>query len=417
METNKQSSLPIPHHNTDNNVSPPCCSVVLVGPAHPLRGGLAVFNERLIAEFRANGHSAQIFTFSLQYPSFLFPGQTQYTNEPPPPDLPITVAVNSINPLNWWKVGRQLKKMRPDIVIFRFWLPFMGPCLGTLARIIKQNKHTCIVCISDNVLPHEKRPGDRTFTRYFLAACDAFVAMSKKVLDDLRLLEPQKPARIISHPLYDNFGNALTRQEACEYLGISPHKKYVLFFGLIRHYKGLDLLLEAMSDPRLAQKDLNLIVAGEFYEDITPYHQLIDRLGIAPRLLLKAGFVPNEWVRYYFCAADVVVLPYRNATQSGIAPMAYHFNIPMIVTNVGGLPETVKNEETGYVVEPTAEAIANGINRYFSTVGQQENFKAAMQIEKKRFSWTNLMQGILALRAEATASSKERTQNKSRFSL
>lgn len=371
-------------------------NLVLLGSAHPLRGGLAVFNERFARQWNAEGGVAQLYTFSLQYPNFLFPGSTQYTDEPAPDDLRISVVVNSVNPFNWWQVGRELARLRPDILLFKFWLPFMAPCFGTIARLVRRNRHTRIVAILDNVIPHEHRPGDALLTRYFINSCDGFIAMSQEVLDDLRQFDAQKPALLVPHPIYDNFGTAIPLAQARQQLGLEMDKPYLLFFGLIRAYKGLDILLEALADPRLADRDVRLIVAGEFYEDRAPYDRIIAQYQLQDRLLLAPDFIPNADVHRYFCAADVVVQPYKSATQSGISQMAYHFDKPMIVTNVGGLPEMVPDGVVGYVVEPQATAIADAIVRYFDEQRQTE-FAANVRREKLRYDWANMTQAVRQL--------------------
>lgn len=370
-------------------------SVVIIGPAHPLRGGLATFDHRLARAFIDTGHQCSIWSFSLQYPGFLFPGKTQYTDEPAP-GLEIHSAINSINPLNWIRVGNRLKKLRPDLVVVRFWLPFMGPALGTILRRVKKNRHTCIVCIADNVIPHEKRPGDRAFTRYFLKTPDAFITMSAKVMRDLALFQPLKPARLVTHPLYDNFGEPVSGAEARRQLGLDPQWKIVLFFGFIRSYKGLDLLLDAMADPRIREAGIRLMVAGEFYEDEKKYQEQIDRLGIRDRLILRTDFIPDSEVRYYLCAADAVIQPYRNATQSGVTPLAYHFEKPMVVTKVGGLPDLVPHEKSGLVVNPLPGAIAAGILRFYEL--GENYFIGHLREEKKKYSWDRMVETILKLK-------------------
>src|SRR5215213_2439709 len=225
--------------------------VIIIGPAHPLRGGLATFNQRLAKQFNDEGNECAIVSFSLQYPSFLFPGTTQYSGDPPPTGIIIHSLINSINPLNWISVGKKLRKWKPDIIVVRYWLPLMGPALGTILRSVKKNKHTKIICIADNVTPHEKRPGDTAFTRYFLKVCDGFVTMSEKVMKDLRQFEKTKPVHLVQHPLYDNFGSIISKEEARNQLRLSASDKIVLFFGFIRQYKGLDLLLKAMADERI----------------------------------------------------------------------------------------------------------------------------------------------------------------------
>ncbi|HYC40161.1 MAG TPA: glycosyltransferase [Chitinophagaceae bacterium] len=371
--------------------------VVIIGPAHPLRGGLATFNQRLAREFMAEGHSCEIYSFSLQYPRLLFPGRTQYTSEPAPAGLVIHSAINSVNPLSWLRVGRRLYRERPDLVVVRFWLPFMGPALGTILRRVKKNRHTRIVCIADNIVPHERRPGDRIFTRYFIRSCHAFITMSAKVQEDLAEFAPAAPSRVVQHPLYDNFGTPVTKAEARRHLGLPENNRIILFFGFIRNYKGLDLLLDAIGMLKQGGRDPNmrLLVAGEFYEKQQPYLDQIERLGISERVILRTEFIPDSHVRYYLSAADVVVQPYRHATQSGVTPLAYHFEKPMIVTNVGGLPALVPDHRVGLVVEPKAEAIAEGI-RSFYQLGEHF-FIPHLREEKKKYSWKNMVDAIFEL--------------------
>jgi len=361
--------------------------IVIIGPAYPLRGGLATYNERLARAFQAAGDEARLVTFSLQYPGFLFPGQTQFSTEQGPTDLTIEVSLNSVNPLSWWAVGRRLRRERPDLVVFRFWLPFMGPALGTVARLVRGNGHTRVVAITDNVIPHEKRPGDGPLARYFLSACHGFVTMSRSVLTDLQGLGfKQKPALYRPHPLYDNFGPAKPKATALAALGLDPAFRYVLFFGFIRAYKGLDILLEAMADARVAALPVKLLIAGEFYEDAAPYEAIIQKLNLESRLVRATDFIPNERVADYFSAADLVIQPYKNATQSGVSQVAYHFGRPMLVTDVGGLAELIPNGVVGYVVPPTAPAIADALVDFYAN-DREEALAANVRHEARKFSW------------------------------
>ncbi|WP_242920598.1 glycosyltransferase [Pontibacter liquoris] len=372
--------------------------VVIVGPAYPLRGGgMATFNERLAYAFQEAGDSVEIVTFSLQYPSFLFPGKSQYSYEVAPEGLDIKVLINSVNPLSWWKAGNYIRKQKPELVIFRYWLPFMGPCLGTIARIIRRNKYSRVLAITDNVVPHEKRPGDLPFTNYFLGSCQGFVTMSRAVQQDLARFAPSKPNLYLPHPLYDNFGDAESKAEACAALDLDPTYNYLLFFGFIRAYKGLDLLLQALADSALAQRpDIRLLVAGEFYEEAAPYHVLIAQLQLQDKLVLHTDFIPNAQVRHYFCAADLVVQPYRHATQSGVTQVAYHFDKPMVVTNVGGLAELVPDGEVGYVVEPDPHRIAAAIHDFYAS-GKGPSFIRNIQSYKNRFSWRHFVAEVWSL--------------------
>ncbi len=378
-------------------------NVIIIGPAHPLRGGgITTFNERLARQFQEEGHRASIYSFALQYPGFLFPGKSQFTNEPAPEGLDIHTRINSVNPVNWLLVGREIKKALPDIVIVRYWIPLMGPCLGTILRIIRKNKHTRIICIADNIIPHEKRPGDSLFTRYFIKPVDAFITMSEKVMHDLRLFSTVKKAVLVPHPLYDNFGEKVSKEQARMKLGIGNDQKVMLFFGFIRKYKGLDILLESMKMLKDRSREPNsrfqipvLLIAGEFYEDRKLYDDQINRLGIKDNLILHTHFIPDTDVKYYVCAADVVIQPYRNATQSGVTPLAYHFEVPMIVTNVGGLPGMVPDNKAGMVAEPDAASLAEKIVDYFDK--GEKYFLPHLLEEKKKFSWTKMLESILEL--------------------
>lgn len=372
--------------------------IVILGPAHPLRGGIAIYNERLARQFQQEGHDVTIYSFSLQYPGFLFPGKTQYSSEPAPKDLNIKIKVNSINPLNWLLVGNEIKKLQPDLVVVRYWLPLMGPALGTILRRIKSNRHTKIICIADNITPHEKRIGDHAFTKYFIKPVDGFITMSEKVMNDLRTFTSTKPARLEPHPLYDIFGNSVSKADARKHLGINENEFIFLFFGFIRKYKGLDMLYEAVAKLKNLKhqtSNFKLLVAGEFYEDRKSYDDLIEQLGIKDELILHTEFIADSEVKYYLCASDVVVQPYRNATQSGVTPLAYHFEIPMIVTNVGGLPAFVPHGKVGLVCEPNADAIAASMAEYMQTGA--EKFLPNLREEKKKYAWSKMTEAILQL--------------------
>jgi glycosyltransferase involved in cell wall biosynthesis len=368
-------------------------SVVIIGPAHPLRGGLATFNERLARQFMSEGFDTSIYTFSLQYPGFMFPGTTQYSDSPAPADLNIKVRINSVWPVSWLSVGKELRKLRPDIIVVRYWLPVMGPCLGTILRIVKKNKHTKVVCIADNIIPHEKRAGDSLFTKYFIKPVDSFIVMSEKVMSDLKKFDSKKPVQQVQHPLYDNFGEKIPKEEARRRLGIDADEKLMLFFGFIRKYKGLDILLDAMKILTDKESDIKLLIAGEFYEDRKPFDDQVERLGIAGRLILHTDFIADEDVRNYFCAADMIIQPYRNATQSGVTPLAYHFEVPMVVTNVGGLPDLVPDGIAGLVAEPDAVSISEKIIRYFEKGAA--DFMPGLINEKKKFSWEKMTNAII----------------------
>ena len=367
--------------------------VIIIGSAWPLRaGGLATFNERLAKQFMEEGFDTSIYTFSLQYPSFLFPGSTQLSNEPAPAHLKIKACINSINPFNWLKVGNELRKIKPDYIVVRFWMPFFGPCLGTILKLVNRNKFTQIICIADNVIPHEKRMGDTLLTKYFFSSIHRFVTMSEKVNQDLKTFT-QKPSINIVHPIYDNFGDILSKEEARKHLALPINEKIILFFGFIRKYKGLDLLLEAMNNASIREANINLLIAGEFYDNKEEYELIIAKYNLANSLYLRTQFIDNSEVKYYLSAADFVIQPYKNATQSGVTPLAYHFEKPMLVTSVGGLANLVPHMKVGIVTEPNADSIAAGIMKLYE-LGETHFLKHLCE-EKKKFSWEHLTTAII----------------------
>ncbi len=370
--------------------------IIIIGSAYPLRaGGLSTFNERLAEEFQSQGHEVIIYTFSLQYPRIFFPGKTQYAIRPAPENLNIKVKINSINPINWWLMGRQIRRENADLLVIRYWLPFMAPCLGTIAGMVRKNKKTRVVTIADNIIPHEKRPGDKWLTSYYIKRSDGFVTLSKSVLNDLNKLEKKgKPKMYAPHPLYDNFGEKIPREEALKTLKLSADYRYILFFGFIRDYKGLDILLNAMGEQILDDLPVKLIVAGEFYSSEQPYFNIIREKGLGNKVVLHTKFIPNDKVATYFCASDLVVQPYKDATQSGVTQVAYHFDIPMVVTNVGALPEMVPNNVAGIVVKPDAQKVARAIHRFFSK-NMAEELISGLQSQKERFSWSRLTEAVI----------------------
>ena len=384
-----------------NGMKSPECSdtmkITILGPAHPYRGGLASIMEIMARTFQRRGDEVDIKTFTLQYPSLLFPGESQTVAAPPPADLRICRCVNTMNPLNWVRVGRRIRRERPDFVLMKYWTPFMAPCFGTIARIARGNGHTKVLCQIDNVEPHEHHLTDKPFNRYYLHSVDGFVYMSEQVHSELRAYS-DAPALFSPHPLFENFGERVERSEACVRLGLDPANRYVLFFGLIRDYKGLDLLLDAWAQLRRAGRTegRRLIVAGEFYTAREPYLNRIADNGLQDEVLLHDRFIPDDDVKYYFSAADFVVQPYKTATQSGVTQIAYQFCVPMVVTKVGGLAEIVPDGRVGYVCEPTPEGVAGAIERMYEGDTLQR-FRENCVEERRRFSWEEMCSRITEL--------------------
>lgn len=371
--------------------------ITILGPAHPYRGGLASIMEIMARTFQRRGNEVDIKTFTLQYPSLLFPGKSQTVSTPPPADLHICRCVNTVNPFNWVRIGRRICRERPDFVLMKYWTPFMAPCFGTIARFARRNDHTKVLCQIDNVEPHEHHLTDKPFNRYYLGVVDGFVYMSEQVHGELKAYS-DAPALFSPHPLFENFGERVARNEACVRLGLDPTVDYVLFFGLIRDYKGLDLLLDAWAG--LRRRGLaagrRLIVAGEFYTPKERYLRQIADNGLQDEVILHDRFIPDEQVKYYFSAVDFVVQPYKTATQSGVTQIAYNFELPMIVTDVGGLPEIVPDGRVGYVCRPDAAGVADALVRICEG-DTLARFRSAMREEKRRFSWEEMCDRITEL--------------------
>ena len=375
--------------------------VIILGTAWPYRGGLATFNERLARQFVSEGHEVELYTFTLQYPSFLFPGTTQYTNEPAPADLTIRRVLNSCNPINWLRVGHAIRKAAPDMLICCYWMSFFAPAFGLVSRIARRNERTRCIALVHNMIPHEPNILDKLFAPYFVASQDGFVALSESVVGDIEKVESQtsrvkSPKTFSPHPIYDHYGERMSKNEACKALNLPADKNYMLFFGLVRAYKGLDLLLGAFGCVKDQLPNLQLIIAGEFYEDEDKYRAQIVQLGLADRVIIRNEFIPDGDLRKYFGAADLIVQPYKTATQSGVTQVAFHFEKPMLVTNVGGLGEIVHDHQMGYACEPTAEAIANDVSDYF-TNNRQEAYTSYLQKEKTKYTWSKMTEAFIKI--------------------
>lgn len=364
--------------------------IAMLSTFYPYRGGIAQFNAQLYREF-SKEHQVKAFTFSRQYPSVLFPGKTQYVQDEDNAERVEAVRVlDSINPLHYWKTAKMIREWSPDLLLLRYWHPFFAPSLGAVAKLLR--KHTKIITLVDNAIPHEDKIIYRPFTQYFLKQSQGFVAMSSIVKDDLWKLAPNVPCLLKQHPLYNHFGKKKKRSDVLKHYNLDTNKKTLLFFGFIREYKGLDLLLEAFSK---LDDSYQLIIAGESYTDFSKYENLIHKSSNKERILLLNRYVADEEVAGLFSCADVCVQPYRSATQSGITAVSYHFEVPMIVTNVGGLKEDVRHEKTGLIVdEINPKAIKDAIVHYF-TKEKKEIFQEGIRALQKELSWDGFCKDVL----------------------
>ena len=380
--------------------------IILLGTTYPYRGGLATFNERLARQFQEEGHEVELWTFTLQYPSFLFPGKTQYSSEQPPANLTIRRVLNSCNPFNWLRVGRQIRKAAPDMLVCCYWMAFFAPAYGLISRMARRNGKTKTIALVHNMMPHEPSILDKLFAPYFVASQDGFIALSESVKEDIEKIESSlpcgagrggvSPVSVSPHPIYDHYGERMSKAEACQALNIPADKQYMLFFGLVRAYKGLDLLLDAFAQIKDQLPSLQLIIAGEFYEHEDKYRSQLDANKLSDRVILRNEFIPDADLRKYFGAADLIVQPYKSATQSGVTQVAFHFEKPMLVTNVGGLGEIVHDHQMGYACEPSADAIAADLLDYF-TNDRQADYTSYLKKEKTKYAWSNITRAFLTI--------------------
>jgi len=368
--------------------------IVIVSPAYPLRGGIA-HSAGLLYKELAKNHEVFLITFKRQYPNFLFPGKSQTESVEETDRIPTEVILDSINPFIWNSTAKRIINLKPDLVIFKHWLPFFAPCYGWIARKIKKSSTAKLMAVCHNIIPHEKRIGDKTLSKYFLNKIDYFIPLSDQVKKDLFLFVKNPVYKLLPLPVFSLFGVRVNKDEAKKYLNIID-KNILLFFGFIRDYKGLDVLIEAFALVR-KKMDVKLIVAGEFYEPEEKYLNLISKYNLENSIILKKDFIPTSEVKYYFSAADAVVLPYKSATQSGIVQVAVNFCKPVIATNVGGIGEVIEEGKTGYVVEKeNPEKLAQAIIRFYNDDKEKE-FSLNMKSLKEKYSWQNFVKGMFEL--------------------
>ena len=373
--------------------------ITLLGPFHPYRGGIAHFLHTMAGGLAGRGHEVRAVSFRRQYPERLFPGKTQLAEGPAPPQSPEAPRLlDTVGPRSWWRTARHIGAGRSDVVLFKYWMSFFAPALGTVARALRR-RGVRVVAIVDNALPHERRPGDRALARYALGACDGLIVMSDKVRRDVESLGIRGRVIQVAHPTYDLFGETLDRGDARASLDLPANAKVMLFFGFIRRYKGLHVLLDAMPAIRESLPEAVLVVAGEFYADEADIRAQVVRLGLAqgpsPAVRFVADYIPDDQVAIYFSAADVVVQPYVTATQSGVAGIAYHFGRPLITTDVGGLAETVPHDRAGLVV-PSEDpgALAEAVVRFFLEPGLADRLAGGVRVERERYSWDRVYEAV-----------------------
>lgn len=369
--------------------------IFIVGTAYPMRGGIAHYVALLFMKLQELGHEVKIISFKRQYPKLFFPGKTQQDTSQEVINLPSVPLIDSINPVSWLRTFFFIKKEKPKLVIYKYWMPFFAPCYGTIVLLSRLFTRTKSLFIGDNIVPHEKIPViDFLLTKWALWQVDYFIVQSASVRQDLLHYKPTAVFQEIPHPVYEIFKENCTQAEAREQLGLATDEKVLLFFGYIRAYKGLNYLIDAL--PLVLKKfPVRLLIAGEFYEDETKYRKQIADLQLEKAIILKADYIPNEAVGIYYAAADVVVLPYVSATQSGIVQIAYNYNKPVITTNVGGLPEVIDSGKTGYTVPAKdATALAAAIFRFYEE-RERVDFTENVKKHKQQYSWDRIAQAML----------------------
>jgi len=365
--------------------------IVLVGPFPPFRGGISDLNAAL-ADHLSKRHEIHAINFTTQYPKVLFPGKTQFKKGDSAQEVDSIRCLSSINPFSWRKTAYKIIDIEPDLVLFRFWLPFFAPAFSGVAKKIRKYSDATIMAICDNIIPHEERLLDTRITKRFFGFIDSFIVLSKKVENELLSFVPEAKYKYSPHPIYSIFNNTLSKEQAKAELKLAT-KKVLLFFGLIREYKGLDILINAMEKIKTELEDYTLLIVGECYENENKYTDLIKKAGITDNVKCHYSFIPDNEVGKYFSATDVVVLPYKTASQSGIVQIAYHFDTPVIVSNVGGLPEIVDEGKTGYCVEPNSNAFAKAIKAFYENDNISE-MNSNISEYKSQFSWDAMVKAI-----------------------
>lgn len=359
--------------------------IIILGPAHPYRGGISDTNEALCRNLQSQGHKVSIWTFRLQYPTLLFPGKTQFSESERPKGISIKRKINSISPWNWIRVAHQINKKKPDLILVRYWTPFLALSFGSIVKRLDQNIKK--IAVTDNILPHELMPFHKLLTRFFCKQFDGFITLSKAVASELNHFI-KKPILVLPHPINDQLPTALNQLKAQQSLGLNATKKYLLFFGLVRQYKGLDLLIQAMPSVLKKHPNTHLLVVGEHYESINKYRNLAKALHIEPNVTFENKFVSEHEMAKWFSASDLVVQPYKSASQSGITPLALWFNKPTVVTQVGGLFESVIDQKTGWIVAPSVTGITSGILEFLETKNLFSILES-IESEQKKLSWSH----------------------------
>lgn len=343
--------------------------IAFLSTFYPYRGGIAQFNGAL---FRAleKEHQVKAFNFSLQYPRVFFPGKTQYVDKNDEVEkIPSERILNAMNPASFLTTVKKIKAFQPDVLIIGYWMPYMAPSLGYVAG--KMQKHCKVISIVHNAVPHEKGIMDKSLSNYFFKRNTHCIALSESVKKDIAQIYPDVSVKVLHHPTYNHFGELVSREEALNFLNLDVKSKYLLFFGLVRDYKGLDLLLKSLP---LVEDDIHLVIAGEVYGEFQKYQEIIDKNQLNDRVHLHLKYIPDNEVKHYFSIAEAVVLPYKSATQSGIIAVAKHFNVPVVTTDVGGLSEFINQPSEGNVVQNNSpEDIAQGIKKVISSKPEGKN--------------------------------------------
>lgn len=373
---------------------------VIVGTAYPLRGGIAQYVGLLYKALRDRGHQAEIITFSRQYPKILFPGKSQEEQGAAGVAVDSIQVIDSINPLTWRRAGKLAASFEPDAIIFKFWLPFFAPAYGLIARtakkiMLRKGKSAKIIFIADNVIPHEKRPGDRALTNYAFKVVDHFIVQSSAVERDLKIVKPDASYLRLEHPVFESFGAPIERAEARKRIGISDDAEVLLYFGFIRRYKGIDIAIRAVAEVAKTRPNVLLVIAGEQYSGEEDYRALASSLGLTEKnIRFFDHYISNDDVPVFFSASNASLLPYRSATQSGVVQIAYNYDQPVIATNVGGLPEIVIDGKSGLIApEATPESVATVVNRFFAD-GLEEQLRTGVRAEKPKYLWSTFVEGI-----------------------
>lgn len=366
-------------------------NIVVIGPYFPYRGGISDTNQELCETLNKLGHNVNVISFKLLYPSLLFPGRTQFYKENSKQDIKSKRLINSINPFNWINNSRVINDLNPELVISTYWTPFLAPCLSFINNTI--NKNILKIGIVHNAYPHEKNIFQKKLFKIYLKSINKIITLSKNINNQINEISKSKKKIVLFHPIPKKFGKPIKKQIAKKKIGLKKDYNYLLFFGLIRKYKGLDILIESMSEIIKKRNDVKLLIVGENYESIIKYKKLIKKNNLENCISFINHFISEQEIKYWFCSSELVIQPYKKASQSGITPLSFQFETPTVCTNISGLSEYIIDNKDGFLSNPNSNDLAKKILMALNS--DLTLIKKEIRNKKEKLTWNNFVSNLL----------------------